>query len=376
MLVAELLATAVLLFAAGDSEARRPSLDALVNRASAYWGLLAKGEKSRAVEYVRPQSRENFLNRQTPAFSEPRVTDLQLSQTPTEVWVTVKVKRLLPLIPTPVDWPVKEKWVFEGGKWLAVITISPEKFARVTSTEPRAPVPSSEEDERKRQAVREALHFEYSQVDFGTVDQGKPVPIELNYRLAGSETMTWKLIRAPRGLARNVSGGKELKPGDGQKIELNLQTQDIDGDVEATFTILAVSAGLEVPYEFSIHGHVYTPLSVSPRSLQFVKGETAKEVVLKNNSKSAIQILPAKTTDLDVRPLPQSLAPGAQCKLTVSLKLSRYGTNHAAEIVLRFAEPVDGVTSATLPVVVNYEPSKAFERPFWEKDLPAPRTPR
>jgi len=371
-----LLATTTFLLAAQDSAARKPSLDALVTRAGTYWGLLAKGEKSKALAYVRSQSRDNYLNRQTPAFSEPRVADLELSRDPAEVWVTVKVKRILPLIPTPVDWPVKEKWVFEGGQWLVVITNSPDKFARVTGTEPRAPATSSEEDEKKRQAIRAALHFENSSVDFGDVRQGEQVPIELKYRLTGSEAMTWKLAGAPRGLTRKASGGRELKAGEGQKIELNLQTQEIDGEIEETFTILAGSAGLEVPFEFNMHGRVYAPLSISPRSLRFLKGETAKEVVLKNNSKSTIQLLPAKATGLDVQPLPQALAPGAECRVTVSLKLRNYSTNHVAEIALRFAEPVDGVKSATLPVVVNFEPSKTFERPLWEKALSDPKTPR
>ncbi len=377
LLAAQLFGTATLLFAAAQAPAARgPSLDALVARAGTYWGLLAKGEKSKALAYVRTQSRDNYLNRQAPAFSEPRVTDLELSQNPAEVWVTVKVKRILPLIPTPVDWPVKEKWVFEGGQWSVVITNSPDKFARVTGTEPKVPGTSPEEDEKRLKAIREALRFENNQVDFGTVRQGEQVPIELKYRLTGSEAIVSKLTGAPRGLTRSVSSGRELKAGEGQKIELSLQTQDLDGEIAGTFTILAVSAGLEVPYEFSIHGYVYTPLSISPRSLKFLKGESAKEVVLKNNSKSAIQILPVKAADLDVKPLPQTIAPGAECRVTVSLKLRSYGTNHDAEANLRFAEPVDGVKGASLPVIVNFEPSKAFKRPFWEKDLSAPKAPR
>jgi hypothetical protein len=376
LLAVGLLATTTFLLAAQDSAARKPSLDALVTRAGAYWGLLAKGEKSKALAYVQPQSRDNYLNRQAPPFSEPRVTDLELSQSPAEVWVTVKVKRILPLIPAPVDWPVKEKWVFEGGQWSVVITNSPDKFARVTGTGPKVPAPSSEDEEKKRQAIRTSLHFENSDVDFGTVRQGEQVPIELKYRLTGSEALTWKLTEAPRGLTRKASSARELKAGEGQKIELNLQTQEMDGEITGTFAVLAVSAGLEVPYEFNIRGRVYAPLSISPRSLRFLKGETAKEVVLKNNSKSTIRILTAKATGLDVQPLPQALAPGAECRVTVSLKLRNYSTNYGAEIAFPFADPVDGGKSATLTVVVNAEPSKAFQRPSWEKALSDSKTPR
>ena len=375
VLAVGLLAATVFLLAAQDSAARKPSLDALMTRAGSYWGLLAKGEKSKALAYVRSQSRDDYLNRQTPAFSEPRVTDLELSQNPAEVWVTVKVKRILPLIPTPVDWPVKEKWVFEGGKWLVVIAQSNEKFARVTDPQRRASATSSEGEEKKLVSIRERLHFENSKVDFGTVRKGLQIPVELKYRLTGSEPMTWKLNGAPRGLTSGIST-QELTPGEGRKIELSLATEELDGEISGTFTVLADNAaGLEVPYEFSIQGYVYTPVSISPSALRFLRGESVKEIALRNNSKSTVQIIPATVAGFEVQPLPQTIAPGAECRLAVKLTIKSYDTNHDAMITLRFAEPVDDVDSIALPVIVNFEPPKPWQRAPWEEQLPVPKTP-
>jgi hypothetical protein len=373
-LVVELLGTAIFLVAAGEPAGRRPSLDDLVTRAKTYWGLLAKGQKSRAVEYVQPLSKETFLDRQTPAFSEPRVARLDLSDAPAEVWVTVKVKRVLPLIPTPVDWPVKEKWVYEGGKWVVVIAKSTDKFARVTETQPKGPATSSEDQERKLQAVREALHFENSKIDFGTVRKGQQIPIELEYRLSGTEAMTWTLSEPPRGLTSGISA-QELVPGEGRKIELSLETERLDGEVTGTFTILADNTGVEVPYEFSIHGYVYSPISFTPPSLSFLKGESAKEVTLRNNSKSSIRIIPAIVAGFDVKPLPQTIAPGAECRLAVELTIKSYETNHDAMITFQFAEPVDGVESVALPAIVNFEAPKPWPRAPWEDLFPAPKAP-
>ena len=373
-LIVELLGTAVFLVAAGAPAGRRPSLDDLVTRASAYWELLAKGQRSKAVEYVQPLTREVFLDRQTPAFSEPRVARLDLSETPDEVWVTVKVKRILPLIPTPVDWPVKEKWVHEGGKWVVVITKSDEKFARVNEAQPRAPA-TNPDQEKKLESIREKLHFENNKIDFGTVRRGAQVPIELQYRLTGNDTMAWKLKDLPRWLTRKMSGSKDLAPGEGQKIELSLLTQELEGEISETFTIMAGNAGVEAPYEFSIHGYVYTPVSISPRPLKFLRGETANEVVLKNNSRSPIQLISAKAAGFEVEGLPQTIAPGAECRLSVKLKFRSYGTNYGGEITLRFAEPVDGIESIALPVIVNFEPPKTWRRSDWEQLLPTPRTP-
>ena len=375
LVAATLLSGMIVLHAVGEQPARRPSLDALFGRASAYWELLAKGKKDQAMEYVQPRSRDNFLARQTPDFSNPHITDLELSPIPAEVWVTVKVRRRLPLIPTPFDWPVKEKWVFEGGKWLVAITKSSTPFTAVTGTKPASPTLSPEEAEKDLQSIVEALRFENSSIDFGLVRQGQRVPLTLTYRLTGSEAMTWKLKGAPRGLAGSGSGNRELIPGEVQKLELRLLTQDYDGELSEIFTVLAARAGVEVPYEFRLHGYVYTPVSVSPRTLRFLKGESSKEITLRNNSKSELRIisLHSRKEGFDVLPLPQTVAPGAECRLTVKLKLRSYPTNHSDNLVLRFESPVDELRSAVLSVIVNYEPVDMWQRAPWEKPGESPK---
>ena len=376
LLTSVLLAGMMVRSACGEQSARKPSLDALVARVSAYWELMAKGKKDQALQYVQPESKDYFLPGQAPSFSEPRITDLELATDPTEVWVTVNIRRVLPGIPRPLDCPVKERWVYQGGRWLVVIPKLSPPFTALTREQPAKPASTPEETEKKRQSVSEALHFENSRIDFGRVRQGERVPVELGYRLVGNEAMAWKLTDAPRGLMRSRSGGKELIPGEGQKIEMGFLTQDYDGEVNATFTVLVEHAGVEVPYEFSIRGYVYTPVSVSPRSLRFLKGESSKEITLTNNSKSELGIVSARAqqSSLDVQPLPQTVAPGAVCRLTVKLTRKGYETNYRDELALQFESPVDDMQSVILPVILNYEPSKAWQRAPWEQPV-QPREP-
>lgn len=346
--------------AAGEPPAHRPSLDTLVARASAYWELLVKGEKNRAMEYVQGPSKKNYLARQTPDFSDPRITDLELSSDPAVVWLTVKVRRVLPLIPTPLDWPVKERWVFEKGKWLVTIAepSKPLDAYKATRTGRPAGIPESspEDMEKKRQSINEALHFGNAKTDFGIVRQGQEVPIELSYWLAGNGSMVWRIKGDPRELVDRGSGSRELTPGEGQKIEMALQTQDYDGEVSQAFTLIVEHAGVEVPYEFSVHGFVYTPVSVSPRALRFLRGESSKEITLRNNSKSEARFVSFRNEsgNLDVQPIPQTLAPGAECRLTVVLKDKPVTENLREELTLRLADPIDGMKKIVLPVVINY----------------------
>jgi hypothetical protein len=233
-----------------------------------------------------------------------------------------------------------------------------------------------EAGEKKRQAISEALHFESSRIDFGVVRRGEKIPVSLKYRLTGSPAMAWKLREVPRGLARSSKSERRLVPGDGQKIDFEFRTEHYDGAVKEKFEILVAHEGAEVPYEFSLEGSVFTPLSVKPWPLTFPRDESAKVIVLKNNSKTDIQIVPVKQVGFVVGPLPQGLPPGAECRLTVQLTLKRPEINRGDEITLQFAEPVDGVQSIVLPVIVNFVPPKPRQRPFWEQPLPLSKAPR
>jgi hypothetical protein len=338
--------------------APRPSLDTLKSRAIAYWNLLARGQKSQALQYVEPSRRENFKARQTPPFSEPRVAAFALSAKAEEVSVTAEVKRIVLPIPYPVFWPVTEKWVFRNGNWFVMAENPAGLLPFPTSPGQAAPVLSPEESEKRRKAILEALQFETRDLEFGTVRRGDNVPLSLGYRLTGDEAFGIVLKDFPEDLLVRNLPDRKLPPGNEQKIQMELLTRTYADEVNESFTAVISHQDVEVPFEFKVHGFVYVPVSVTPRVLKFPKGEREKEIVLKNNSKSEVIVNAVDNAGFSVTSLPQKLSPGADCRLKVVVLSNKSDKNLQSLLSFSFAESVEGIDGLDVPVILNYEEVK------------------
>ena len=347
----------------GSQVGTKPSLDTLVERVNAYWSLLLAGKKLEALELVDRESRENFLSREVPVFSEPRLSSLAPDGNGTEVSVTVTVKRPLTGIPVPMEWPVREKWAFREGKWFVTIARSRSPFF----SEPKGDVPSlsAEEVERRKKAIRNVLQVQSALLDFGTVRQGERAPLALKYRLDGDHALDVRFEKAPPDLIVQGLEERKIVPGKSQAIVMELLTQNYDGKVDETFTVVVRHQEVEVPYEFKVQGFVYTPVSVFPRVLRFRKDEREHEIVVRNNSKSEVKVssIYSQSRAFKIEPLPQALAPGAEHRFKIILVAGISETNYRDLLALIFAQPVEGMANLSLPVVLNYveRKKKTFE---------------
>lgn len=163
--------------------------------------------------------------------------------------------------------------------------------------------------------------------------------------------------------ARNLPE-RRLPPGKDQKIQMEFLTRAYAGEVNEKFTVVISHQNVEVPYDFTIHGFVYTPVYSTPMPLRFLTGEHAKEVVVRNLSKSEVIINEASNKEFSVAPLPQTLPPGGTCTLKVSFLRDRPEKNLVDSLFLSFAKPVEDMGSLELDIVRNYEghdPEKARE---------------
>jgi hypothetical protein len=337
--------------------APRPSLDALKARVIAYWNLLARGQKSLALQYVEPSRRENFKAWQTPPFSDTRITAFALSAKPEEVSVTTEVKRIVLPITTPVYWPVTEEWVFRNGNWFVMVE-NPAALPFSTSPGFAAHALSPEEFEKRRKAILEALQFETQVLEFGKVRRGNNVPLSIRYQLAGDQPFGIVLKNFPDDLLLLNLPGRDLPPGKDQKIQMELLTRSYADEVNESFTAVISHQDVEVPFEFKLHGFVYVPVSVAPRNLKFLKGEREKEIVLKNNSKSEVTVNAVSAGGFSVTSLPQKLLPGADCHLKVAVLSDRSDKNIQSVLSFSFAESIEGMDGFDLPVILNYEEVK------------------
>jgi len=328
------------------------SLDLLISRVDNYWRLLDERKKLQAMEYIIPSDREQFINRSTPLFSEPRIKTLQFPEDRTHVVVTVIVKRLIPF--GPVDWPVVETWIFEKDNWY----LNLPRASMPSIGNPKKPIAplTPEQKETEKRKLKEMLRFEKTALDFGRVRQESQVLLSLKYSLDGTEPVRVSINSAP-GIKIQGLKDQSLTPGNNRELTIPVPAMDYDGVVNENISITAHWNGVDVPFEFTLRGFVQASVSALPRILRFNsdKGETEREIVVRNNTKSIIELksLKSDSEDLMVEPLPAKVRPGKQ--LTMKVKqvrnVSQRNVTHNLEIVL--AKSVDNKTSLALTAILN-----------------------
>ncbi len=335
-----------------------PSVDRLLARVKAYWALLGKGQKQQAALYVDKNHQNQFFKRHEPAFSKPRITALDLAGKTNEIWVTTTVKRNFSEI-GEVDWPVREKWIYAGSNWFVEIVDPTTPFTREANPTAAARL-SPEEIENRKAHIREVLHFESQQFDFGRVHAGASAFSSLKYRVEGTEVLRIRFAGIPPGLSLIAPVNGELQSGSDREVKLQwtLEPYDYDGPVRVPLIINAGQGEVEVPYEFSLVALVYSPVSAAPGRLVFLKGEKEKKIVIRNNSQKelSIQSVNSESGRFKVEPLPQVLPAGASATLTVTVTATPPDQLNVQDwFSLVLAEPVDSMSNLIVPALLNNE---------------------
>jgi hypothetical protein len=124
-----------------------------------------------------------------------------------------------------------------------------------------------------------------------------------------------------------------------------------------------------------VKGNVYVPVSITPRTLKFQKEESEKEVRIRNNAKSDLELLPVytETGQVIVEPLPATVLPGQEIVLKVTLgkESASLRENQDDVLAIPFAKPVDGVNSLSLSVILNAtDASKGAQKAGSAGELP------
>lgn len=356
-----------------NSEPAKASLDLLVSRIDNYWKLLLEGKKLQAAEYVAPSDREKFVNRQFPSFSEPRLKSLEFSAGDrTRAQVVVTVKRILPI--GPMEWPVGGEWIFDADTWYLHLAPASLPLFAGQLRKSEAPLDANQIEAEKRE-LKTLLQFEKSVLDFGTIRQESKILLNLRYTLTGNEPVGFAIKNAAPGT--KIQGLKEqnLSPGKLQELTILVPASGYDGAVNEPIVLAARRHGVEVPFEFSLQGLVYVPVSVVPRILRFSldKGEREKEILVRNNSKSILELKPlaSETDAIAVEPLPATIRPGKQLAMKVRQARAVHQHNVSQNLEIIFSKAVDNQTSINLTVVLN-----AVEEKPGKIDNPPAMTPQ
>lgn len=113
-----------------------------------YWDYLQARDKNSALEFVAPESRQDFSIRREPFFRSWKLVDIEL-KSETRASVTVAVDRMVEGAGRFFKTGLAEDWVFDGQTWkVQVKKVSPEDLTRIYNP------PSADSEENPPEGLR------------------------------------------------------------------------------------------------------------------------------------------------------------------------------------------------------------------------------
>ena len=91
--------------------------EGLRSRATAYWRLLAAGDREGAARFLRPEQRPHFLEHPEPPFDDPEVKGIEPSADGTRAVARIGFNLFTPV--GPFRWEIRQAWTCVGGEWVA-----------------------------------------------------------------------------------------------------------------------------------------------------------------------------------------------------------------------------------------------------------------
>ena len=178
-----------------------PDLNQLQKRVLEFWSLVTRGEKYQALRYV-AEGQNHFLNWKWPPVESYRVANLEFKEGSHEVVVTVQAVVRPPGFGTPVNWPVRQQWVFREDTWKILVEGS-NLAALFGGTRPETGrfQPGSE-----RRPSKQFKQFRIGKrIHFGKVLQGEVIWDEIPYKNESGIEISVRVSEAPNWIALDRS---------------------------------------------------------------------------------------------------------------------------------------------------------------------------
>lgn len=161
------------------------------------------------------------------------------------------------------------------------------------------------------------ITFENTQVDFGTLGQGKSVDLIYRFRNTGDQELTIGNIHTSCGCTNATALKRSLKPGESSEIRAKFNSGSFRGKITKTITVETNDPGNRA-VQLMVVGYVKPSVEVFPQSINFgtlKKGRTFQQtVVLKpeDPGKFTIRSVDARAPFITVgQPVRSKSVPGA-----------------------------------------------------------------
>ncbi len=266
-----------------------PHESELKNAVSAYWNLMAKGEKAAAMKFVLPSCQNDFVNR-----SEPKIRTWQLVSTEpvsdTEAVVTVRMEALYKQAAVSAGFQTVEKretWVRDKNSWkLKVTKSSIAEVAPLFANTTRNELPKVL---NITPTVLKIQFLNQAQVGHVTIQNGMPQPAEL-VSVKFDETR-FELVERPT----------KIGAGDKANLALRYKGNENDKNLNSQVTLVLKQENQEKLYQVPI---LYNYLSDGARALFGLTEEQAKNLKRTDRLRPAVKKPDTGTPQVPNLPVP------------------------------------------------------------------------
>ena len=330
-----------------------PDLNRLQKRVLEFWSLVTRGQKYQALSYV-AEGQDHFLNWKWPPVESYRVANLELEEGSHEVVVMVQAVVRPPGFGTPLNWPVRQRWVFRKDTWQILVEGS-KLAALFGGTRPR-PADSSLDQTETLQEFRR-FRIGKRRIHFGKVLQGEVIWDKIPYKNESAIEIGVRVSEAPSWIALDRSHFV-IGPGGEGALLLGVFTEQLEGDIQGALTLELGHGEVRHTQTVPVLGSVRVPLAPVPARLVLVPG-ASHEILLRNDTQEAVRIaeirMPAVFLVSEWAAGSAQIGPGSHSILKVRWDAAQTSEGWSGGVIrLRLAQPVGGQTEVTIPVLRRF----------------------
>jgi hypothetical protein len=325
-----------LTFSLSPAFSQLPSkVDDLIQRAEKFRALIAAGNRAKAVEFVVPSGRNDFLNNPLPALQNSRTAGLDFVNE-SEVHVRIEGKSTVAatgVAPQSRQIILADVWVWEKNNWY---------FKPMPPRELLSDLFGGEADTAHVvEEIESSFKLLTDVIEVGQLAEGERRHIRVPFEYTGSVPIRLEAKSEGPVIAIDAGSTRSLSRTS-KDFGVWIGSDDFSGPFDSSLVFTIFYKNIAIDRRVSFKGVILSPFSY--RQIPDVVPKDSKadfQLVIRNNTNEAVQIN-AVFTDarFSVNDYPAEIPPGAEG--TISLRRTLTAAQAGSKIEVNLKKPVNG----------------------------------
>ena len=268
--------------------------------------------------------------------------------------VTVQAVVRPPGFGNPVNWPVRQRWVFREDTWQILVEGS-KLAALFGGTRPR-PADSSLDQTETLQEFRR-FRIGKRRIHFGKVLQGEVIWDKIPYKNESAIEIGVRVSEAPSWIALDRSHFV-IGPGGEGALLLGVFTEQMEGGIKGALILELGHGGTSRTRTVPVLGSVRVALAPVPARLVLVPG-ASHEILLRNDTQEVVRIaeirMPADFLVSEWAAGSAQIGPGSPLDSKSPMDAAQTSEGWSGGVIrLLLAQPAGGQTELTIPILRRF----------------------